>query len=30
MVPTEEVEGQQLANWLRLHAYRFTHIANEI
>lgn len=30
MVPTEEVEGQQLANWLKQHAYRFTHIANEI
>ena len=29
-VPIEEIEGQLLANWLKQHWYRFSHIANEI
>jgi len=28
-VPTENIEAEMLANWLRLNNYFFTHIANE-
>lgn len=28
-VPTENIESEVLANWLRLNNYTFTHIANE-
>lgn len=27
--PTENIESESLANWLRANDYRFTHIANE-
>jgi hypothetical protein len=30
MIPTEEIEWEKLANWLRANNYIFTHIANEI
>lgn len=29
MIPSENIEAETLANWLRIHWYIFTHIANE-